>query len=47
MIRLPATRYDGPEGIILIKACTWLVVLTWGTPDLLGALVALIGRLGT
>jgi hypothetical protein len=43
--RLPSCHYDSREGIVLIKACAWLVVLTWGNPDLLGALVALVQRI--
>jgi len=38
----PPTNHDCREGIVLIKSCAWLVVLTWGNPDLLGAIVALI-----
>jgi len=34
------------DATTLIKCLFWLLVLTWGEPSLLGAVVAWIGRMG-
>lgn len=41
-----STKPESRETIVAIKAATWLVILTWGDPGLLQAVVDMIGRLG-
>lgn len=42
----PVIAYNSREAVVLIKALTWLCVLTWGEPDLIGAAVGLLERFG-
>ncbi len=47
MKHLDFTTYpNSREWIVVIKATTWLIILFYGDPGIVGAIVEWIGRLG-